>query len=495
MAKFNVVRNPAQRLASRSDVTQNRAGGQAFKASPYMELYLRACSGFLSNNFYSTESQQLEGLRRAIFKTDRKYVLQLAEYVRTHMHLRTLSTILLAEASQEKFPEDQGKDVVSKSLLEEYAPKIIQRPDELTEVVSYLTNVLGDGNIKRMPNALKRGLVKAFKNFNEYSLAKYDRKGDITLRDVMRLIHPKPDTPEQGELFGRLISGDLATPDTWETYISANGSNAKTWNAIAPKMGFMALLRNLRNFEEKGATEALNIAIAKFRDKEAVAKSRQIPFRFLAALSEVTQSRTRDAIREAMDLSVANVPRIAQSLAVFVDTSGSMGSLISGKSKMRMLDVAACLGGMTAAISEADYAVYAFATHCHEVDVSRRDSILTNANKIIATSHQVGYGTLAYKGIEQLLLQKKKVDLVISFSDLQCYGDGASGPMAATWQAYRNKINPKALLVSVDLSGYGTLQFPEDDSNVIQIAGWSDKIFDVIAAFQNKEGVLKDIRV
>jgi hypothetical protein len=495
MAKFNTNTTVSEKLKNRSDATENLENALAFKPSAKMELYLRSCAGFLEDKYYTKSSEQLEGLRRAIFKTDRSFTVKLAKYVRNQMYLRSIPMVLLAEATQERFPGD--KKGVDKSIITKYTPSIVKRADELTETVAYYLAQIGKGNKKNMANALKKGLANAFSNFDEYQFAKYNRGGDVKLKDVVRLVHPKPADDERKALYKRILEDELKTPETWEVEISTKGSTAENWNAIAPKMGIMALMRNLRNFEQKGAKEALKIARDKLRDKDVIKKSKQLPFRFYSALQNVSESATRDAILEAMELSIANIPKLEGSVAIYADTSGSMGTPVSRKGTVKCLDIATLMAAMACHIASDDYYAAAFATECVQAPISKRDSVLTNAEKIKRVNTR-GCGTEAWKCINQLRTGKKVMDTVIIFSDMQCYNRSASmwgnsSSLAEEWVKYKREVAPKAILYSVDLAGYGTLQFPENEYDVIQIAGWSDRIFDLINSYKNRHSVIEMI--
>ncbi len=492
MTKFNKATTIEKKLAAHPDATKNHEGGLAFKASAEMELYLRCVSSFMEDTYYQKASAQLTEVQNLIAKTSRDFVLKLANYARNEMHLRSIPVMLLTEATKEVFAGDTKG--VSKAMVTDYAPKIIKRADELTEVIAYAINVAGSGNKKNLSNALKKGIAKSFHNFDEYQFAKYNRKGDVTLKDAVLLTHPKPRNDEEKALFKRILDGELKTPETWEVAISGKGSTAENWNEIAPKMGLMALLRNLRNFEEKGAEAALKIAYAALRNKEHVQKSKILPFRFLSASREVSRSATRDALMDALDLSVANMPRLNGSVAIYADTSGSMSTPVSKKSKVSCVDVATLMAAMAAHLVEDgnDYEGCAFATEVAKVPISKRDSILTN-QKRIHEANTNGWGTDAWKIFKHLGNTKR--DIVMIFSDMQCYNtSNGSQSLASMWKHYKREVNPNAILVSVDLSAYGSLQFPQNEPDVILLGGFSESIFKLISAYQERVSVLDIIK-
>ena len=87
--------------------------------------------------------------------------------------------------------------LVHKKFVQELLPQIITRADMLTD---FLAIYWRDGK-KPIANQAKKGLAKAFHNFNEYKLAKYDRNAAIKLRDVMFLCRPKPENQYEQTLF------------------------------------------------------------------------------------------------------------------------------------------------------------------------------------------------------------------------------------------------------------------------------------------------------
>lgn len=486
--KLNKLLKMAESLRQRPDATLNHEAGLAFKPSAQLELYQRACTCLIEDRFYTRAEQQLLDLRAAIHQCERSYVLKLANYARNQMHLRTLPMILLAEASV----MHSGNSQEAKSDVRQYVSKIVRRADEPAELLAYWINKLGAGTKAKLPNALKKGLSDALRQFDEYQLAKYNRSGEVKLRDVLMLVHARPDSTERAALYKRVLEDQLATPETWEVHISTQGSRAETWNAIAPKMGIMALLRNLRNFEQHNAQEALLHAIGVFTDPAKVRASKLLPFRWLAAEREVSSTVLKDALREAMNLSLANVPVWQGRSAVFVDLSGSMSSALSRHSKLMYVDVASLMGAMATRLSQGEYLVGGFGETYSDIAVSRQDSVLTNAEKIRRTD--VGHSTNAWLTLKQLRKRKQVFDRVLLFSDMQCYDSGwGSHSLAEEWQRYRREINPNALLYSVDLAGYGILQFPESNSGVVQLAGWSDRVLDLITAYENGQSAVQMI--
>lgn len=473
--------------------TTNSAGGSAFVADPFLHLYLMAVSGFLSDTAAMGGSQHLAEIQRLVKLVEPREALALAEYARTQMHLRTLPLVILAEVAG-------GQPGKAKPGVREACARIIQRADEPAELLSYYTKRFhareGTRRVKgAFPNSLRKGIIDALKKFDEYQLAKYDSAKEFKLRDVLRVTHALADAKHLGDqervdLYHRAIIGDLATPETWETSISAKGSTAESWDAIAPKMGIMALLRNLRNFIEKGATGAIDVAVRKFQDPEAVQRSKQLPFRWFSALKVIhplNHAELNMALGRALEMSVANIPKFAGRTAIFCDNSGSMHSPISAKSAVTMIEISAILGALADHLSEGESLVGAFGQTYEDVSLDSGSRVMANMAKILRTD--VGHSTNAHLSLDSITRRRMVFDRVFVFSDMQCYSTignvgYSSGSLNEAWKRYR-EVAPNATLWSVDLSGDGTLQWPQNAERVVHMGGWSERIFDLVHGFEN----------
>lgn len=209
------------------DLTANYEGGIAFKMDVKSRLYTRVASNLVGEPKFYHEINEADGSVDmnqdklllsdilAVAKEDPEFILQLAAYTRNVLNLRTISIILLVEASL--LPE-------CKKYIRKYAPQIIQRADELTEATAYLQKKIGHiGNKSAkgsMPSALKRGLADSFHKFDAFQLAKYNRPGFVKLKDVLKITHPKPKNAIESDTFKKLKEDSLPIPETWETVIS-----------------------------------------------------------------------------------------------------------------------------------------------------------------------------------------------------------------------------------------------------------------------------------
>lgn len=219
-------------------------------------------------------------------------------------------------------------------------PKIVLRADEPAEFLALLWKDAGKGRqVRKLPNAIKRGLAVAMQAFTAYALAKYNRAGAVTLRDVLRLVHPRPKDAEQAATWKQLLAGELPSPDTWEVALSSGQDKRATFTRLIRegKLGALALLRNLRKMQEVAVdSDVIRMGLAKL-DAERV-----LPFRFVAAARYAPQFEPD--LETAMFRSMAGVAPLRGQTVLLVDVSGSMDAPLSARSEMKRIDAACGLG-------------------------------------------------------------------------------------------------------------------------------------------------------
>lgn len=472
MAKFN---SPAATIK-----TANKSGHVAYKMADKSKLITQVLTNFFNEKkFYCDNTQDMIETVKRVAKADPQFVSNLAVFARREFNMRSVAHILTAILAN----TPEGKPFVRKTVQ-----GVSLRGDDVTEIMAaYLANFK-----KPIPNSLKKGIADVLVTFDEYTLAKYKGDGDqVKMRDVICLCRPKPQNDEQAKLFKRCIEGTLETPETWETQLSANGNNKETWEKLidSGKVGYMALMRNLRNIL-KANPKNIQKVYDKLSDPVAVKKSRQLPFRFLSAcksVNEIGTSKTFDMLETAIDASVENLPKIPGTTVIAIDVSGSMGSTVSEKSEVRCCDIAMLLGVIANRICD-NAIVYTFDTSINKKAFSTRNGIICT---VMNESH-AGGGTNMDLPFSQMISDNVKADRVIIISDNECNA-GISWWRHKTVQTladeYRAKSGNNIWVHAIDLQGYGTQQFAGPRTNII--AGWSEKVFDFIALAEQGEGNLE----
>jgi 60 kDa SS-A/Ro ribonucleoprotein len=278
----------------------------------------------------------------------------LAYEVRTSGKLRHIPLVLLSALAKSGSGTTIPGDAIEKTVT---------RADELAELVAVHAKMNGvtTAEVKSVMSAqMKKGLGRAFKKFNAYQLAKYNRDAAVKLRDVLFLSHAKPENAEQAELWKKLIDGKLESPDTWEVSLSGGADKKETFERLLfeNKLGYMALLRNLRNMATAGVDETMvKQAILNRKGAEYV-----LPFRFVAAARACPQYEPQ--LDEAMIAAVKDTKSLTGKTVVLVDISGSMTSALSSKSDLSCIDAAAALASV---IKCDDVRVFSFSNKTVEV--------------------------------------------------------------------------------------------------------------------------------
>lgn len=465
MSKFSgAAAKPAPRVAIRTVSTESdtvtHEGGAGYSRDAKSELFLLAVTNFVSEDtFYEdgkTRDARYASLLEQVTREDPSWVAAFLPYLRDKMFMRSAAVVGVAEYIRAGGPN--GRKVVADTLM---------RADEPAELLGYWLKVHG----RSLPKPLKRGLADAVERlYNERNALKYDSsRNSIRMGDVIDLVHPTPKAPWQGDLFKWLldtrhnrenisVSGtalgmismrgvveDVAVEGrreflrsnrealaqagmTWESLSGwlQGPMDAEAWEAMIPEMGYMALLRNLRNFDDAGISEdARKAVILKLTHPDEIAKSRQFPFRFYSAFKELATLHWGEALEKALNQSLTNVPALPGTTLVLVDVSGSMrGGSVAGKRSKLTRDEAAALFGAVVAIRAEKATLIAYDDRSMQVYVRDNASVLKTAE-----AFRVRPGTGGTQTFQALRDHYKGHDRVIIITDEQAHYDasGASG--------------------------------------------------------------------
>ncbi len=499
--KFNFLKRSENK-------TVNHQGAEAFALTPEMELYSAVATSALSDTFYEKQNDRLERIEKLIAQNKPEFVGRLAVYARKNMHLRSVPMVLAVQMAK----QHSGNPMVAKTVN-----GVVQRADEITELLAYyqLANQRGGTKkLNKLSKQIQKGLAASFNKFDEYQLAKYNRDGEVKLRDALFLVHPKAKSDEQQALFNKLAKDELATPYTWEVELSTLGQNkfasdaerkmafTAKWQELidSGKLGYMALMRNLRNIiEAEVSYKHMQKVCATLADEKAVANAKQLPFRFLAAYREVKKLQSPyvpmvlDALEDAVKASAANIKGFDENQKVVIacDVSGSMQTSISPKSAVLNYDIGLMLGMLMQ--SRCKQVVSGmFGDRWKVINMSQRN-ILANVDEYYRREGEVGYATNGHLVLDDLANRSVRADKVFMFTDCQMWDNknvGAS--MQKSWAQYKQRV-PNAKLYLFDLAGHGTSPLRMVRNDVYLIAGWSDKVFDVLHAIENGQSALSQI--
>jgi hypothetical protein len=499
--KFNFLRKEKK-------VVMNNEGAKAYTMTPAEELYTAVVTTGLSNTTYEKGNERLNRIQSLITKNDPEFVAKLAVYARKEMYLRSIPLVLTTELAR----QTSGTDLVSRTV-----DGVIQRADEITELLAYyqLANERTEvKKLNRLSKQIQKGLVKSFNKFDEYQFAKYNRKAEVTLKDALFLVHPKAKDENQQVIFNKIVSDSLQTPYTWEVELSVLGQTRfaseaekksafkNKWEELifSNKLGYVATLRNLRNILEAGVSpDAMSKICHYLADEKAVRNSKQLPFRFLAAYRELKTidspylSTMLETLEEAVLVSAHNIKGFGfdTSVVIAADVSGSMQQPVSPKSKILLYDIG-LLMSMILQSQCKNVITGMFGDRWKRVSMPK-NSILRNVNDFYKREGEVGYSTNGYLVIEDLISRRENVDKIMLFTDTQMWNsNGNTHSFESSWKRYKS-INPNAKLYIFDLAGYGRQPLDVRKNDVYLIAGWSDKIFDVLNALEDRKSAVQMI--
>lgn len=372
------------------------------------------------NQFYESGQSIADRISGLVKQVDPKAVSQLAIEARTTYKLRHAPLLLARELARNAKGKIVGDTIAS----------VIQRADELSEFLSIYWK---DGK-EPLSNQVKRGLAKAFGKFNEYQLAKYNRDSAVKLRDVLFLCHAKPKDAEQDALWKRLIDGELKTPDTWEVALSSGADKKESFERLLKdnKLGYMALLRNLRNMSQSGVNTDLVFSAL----LEGAAKSKALPFRYISAARAVPCWERE--IDKAMITALGNMDRLPGKTVALVDVSGSMFyDKVSKKSDLTRADAACALAALLVGVCD-DIEVFTFSHKVAQVP-TRQGMALCDA---IVNSQPHG-GTYLGDAIQAINLYVD-YDRLIVFTDEQSH-DRVTAPQGKGYMvnvaSYQNGVD------------------------------------------------------
>ena len=470
MSKFNTT-------AAGANKTVNQCGHVAYHMEDKLKLITQVLTSFFNESkFYGDNSKEIKETIKNVIRKDPAFVSNLAVFARREFNMRSIAHVLTGFIAN--IPE--GKPYVARTV-----EGITLRGDDITETLSFYLSEFG----KPIPNGLRRAIAKQFAKLDAYSLAKYKGEGNaLKMRDVLCLCHPVPTSDEQSNTWKQLLEGTLPTAYTWESELSAKGNNKETWeNLIASgKVGYMALLRNLRNIITAGPSN-IDDVINKIKSRDAVLRSRQLPFRFLSAyrmVRDVAGSKMLDALETAVDISAENITKLPGKTVIAIDNSGSMRWRVSDKSTVEYADIAYMLGFIANKICE-DAIVYTFNYTAEKLDVSSRTGILYAS---VHASNPSGCTNMSAP-FNDIITKKIECDRVIILSDNEVNYGHATSTIQSYADKYRRTMNKNIWVHAVDLAGYGTQQFIGDHTNII--AGWSEKVLDFIRIAEEGIGTLE----
>lgn len=516
MARYNGPESASQarRIAATSPIRTvgskptaiTATGGPGFINDTYGECFRLGVSLFAGKEDTYHEGGRSRDNRFAdlvgvLAVNDPKWTLDFLRWLRSTGNIRTASVLGAVSAIHARL---EAGETASPNFNRAFAAQIPQRLDEVPELFA-IWRSLFPGEL--FPQPLKRGAGDALRRLaNEYSMMKYNTGSHhFQIADVLSIAHVKPTDEVMAQLFAMALANRYGAPYetglldmvqfnielraevaagnykrlldpqilkragmTWEDALSLAGNKvpkADLWEALilGGSLGYMAMLRNLRNFQEAGISkEATRYVQERLADPVAVSKSRQLPFRFWAAYQNATGAQWMECLETALGYSVSNVPVFEGPTVALIDTSGSMGPGFSTNSTVSRSEQAALFAGAVALRNPDTTDLYMFADSTARVSVRKGDSLLRLIADVRRRNGQVGHGTQTARSVKATYNGHRRV---MVFTDMQSFGG---------YGVTSDHVNPGTWVYHWDLSGYKHGDIPSGVGRTHQLSGLTD---------------------
>lgn len=475
----------------------------AYAFSPRHQLAQLAATGCLSQTFYANAEDQLDKVTALAQGVDAAFVAKTAIYAREYGFMKDMPALLAASLA--------GRDV---ALLSQVFSRVVDNGKMLRNFVQILrSGAVGRKSLGTRPKKLvQHWLLTA----TERQLLNAAVGNTPSLADVVKMVHPKPAEAWRAAWFAWLIGkpvDDAALPPITQAFerfkresaqgvasevpdvpfqmLTALELSAAQWAQIARAGSWQMVRQNLNTFARHGVFDIPGMAetvAAKLCDPQAVAKARVMPYQLMAALKatgEAVPQVVRDALQDAMEVALNNVPIFEGRVVVCPDVSGSMSSAVTGHrgsatSSVRCIDVAALVAAAVLR-KNAQARVLPFEQDVVQLSLNARDSVMTNAQALAKIG---GGGTNCSAPLALLNRERASVDLLILVSDNESWVDANRRGATQTlreWEVLK-KRNPKARLVCIDIQPTATTQAAERQ-DILNVGGFSDAVFAMVASF------------
>ena len=478
----------------------HRSPAYALPAKHALAQY--AATGCLNATFYASAEDQLKNVLALAKEVDTEFLAKTAVYTREEGFMKDMPAVLCAALS-----------VRDRQLLR----KVFNRVLDDGKMVRNFVQVIRSGAVgrKSLGTVPKKLVQRWLESRSDEQLFRASVGNDPSLVDVIKMVHPKPTNPQREALYGYLLgrqhnaallpevvkqfeafkgaqSGQRGpVPDVPFQMLTALDLGRNEWTAIAKHAPWQMTRMNLNTFGRHGVYEdqaMVQLVANRLADVELIKRARAYPYQLLAAFrsaDEAVPALVRNALQDAMEIAIGNVPQVAGKIYVCPDVSGSMSTPVTGfrtgaTSSMRCIDVAALVAASILR-QNPQAEVLPFEQRVVPIQLNGRDSVMTNAEKLAAIG---GGGTSCSAPLAELNRRKANGDLVVFISDNESWVDARHGRGTATmeeWTKFK-RFNPQARLVCIDIQPGATTQAAERE-DILNIGGFSDRVFNVIAAF------------
>ena len=489
--------------------TVNNAGGAAYSLSDKEALAQLVMTGTFNGTFYTTSDEQIDKFKALLDKlgpNEANFIAKLAVYARKQGFMKDTPAYLVAWLSKNDLP-------VFKTVFN----RVIDNGKMLRNFVQIMrSGVVGRQSLGTAPKTMVKNWLA---NASTHQLIHASVGNSPSLADIIKMVHPTPVNLNQNALFQWILKGkvdcefyeylpksikDLLAFRSGETETVPNvpfelltscDLSTENWKDIARNASWQMTRMNLNTFERKGIfkdKEIVSIIANRLKDASEIVKARVFPYQIFTTWrnAESAPYLIHEALEKALDFSLQTVPVFDGKTYVFVDVSGSMSSPITGyrkgsSSNVRCVDVGALIAPSLLRANKDNVEVVMFDTRVHTAKLRPMNSVMENSATIARFG---GGGTACQLPLQDLVFRKKTGDLIIYISDNESwYSTNPSRRYTETAKAWTEfkAYNPKAKMVCIDLQPGVTTQV-QTDSQVLNVGGFNDAVYDVIANFASQ---------
>ncbi len=475
----------------------NAAGAPAYRFPARHGLAQLAATGCLNGTFYTDAQTQLGWALALCKEVEPAFIAKAAVYAREQGRMKDMPALLCAVLAS-----------MDGDLLERVFPRVIDSGRMLRTFVQIMrSGVTGRKSMGSRPKRLVREWIG---RRGDAALFRDSVGQSPSMADVLKMVHPRPADPKREAFYGYLVGRDVdlaalpelvrafeafkhdptgPVPDVPFQMLTSLDLGVREWTAIALNAGWQTLRMNLNTFARHGVfgdASVVAVLAERLQDPGQVEKARVQPYQLLAACSALdgaVPAAIREALWDALELAMANAPRVEGNLVLCPDVSGSMQSPVTGYrgSSTGSVMCVAVAALITACLARKNPGarILPFEQEVIELDLNPRDSLTTLTRQLAAVG---GGGTNCSAPLVRLNAARAKADMVVIVSDNESWVDAGSGrgtEFMRQWRVFRSR-NPKARLICLDIVPGLTTQAP-NEPGVINVGGFSDAVFEVIA--------------
>lgn len=473
MAKFNKT--------VKTEKVASYEGGEVFEKNPVEDWINFLFSSYLENQFYESADEQMNRYTELTQKVGEKFgwefVAKASFFSRNVLGMRSVSELTAAILNHYQFDNKRA-----------YFRNFLKRPDDVSEVFAAI-DMLGD----KRSHALVRGAGDYLSSLKDYQLGKYKLKGkEYNMYDLINITHAHSATIDKYK------AGTLETPDTWETAISSSKSDeekSQNWQRLVEenKLGYLALIRNLRNIVNSSpdADWIEEYLVPQIKNKVAIKKSLVFPYQIYCSWKNygIRNISIDAALDRAFRIACGNMPKMDGRTVIILDVSGSMENKLSSNSQLTLKEVGAVYAAAMFVNCNADF--IKFGNDAKRIKLNKLDSIFNLVEKMYANDN-CGYGTDI---VPAFRLMNEKYDRIFLVSDMQimnkngsrqywgCYSGWQNG--IETYNGYCKAYKCHPHMYSFDLSNYSTQVENPNNPRIHLLTALNDTLFKMLPYIEN----------